>query len=84
MIEQFHAKHARIVGVSRDSVESHRAFKAKYGFPFTLLADTESKLFDAMGSNRRSTFLIDASGTIVRVWPDVTVDDHAADVLSAL
>jgi thioredoxin-dependent peroxiredoxin len=84
MIEQFNAGHARIVGVSRDSVESHRKFKAKYGFPFTLLADTEGKLFDAMGANRRSTFLIEADGTIVHVWPSVKVEGHAGEVYSKL
>jgi peroxiredoxin Q/BCP len=72
------------VGVSRDSVESHQAFKQKYGFPYTLLADTESKLFDATGSNRRSTFLFDKDGRVERVWENVTVDRHAADVLSAI
>ena len=84
MIEQFASHHARIVGVSRDSVESHQAFKQKYGFPFTLLADTEGALFEAMGAHRRSTFLIDANGTISHVWPDVNVEGHAAEVLAAL
>ena len=84
MIEQFAAKHARIVGVSRDSVESHQAFRQKYGFPFTLLADTDGALSDAMGSHRRSTFLIDPNGTITRVWPDVNVEGHAAEVLATL
>jgi thioredoxin-dependent peroxiredoxin len=84
MIEQFNAKHARIVGVSRDSVESHRQFKEKYGFPFTLLADTDAQLVEAMGANRRSTFLIDRNGSIVQVWPTVSVDGHAADVLASL
>ena len=37
------------MGVSRDSVESHRKFKAKYGFPFPLLADTEGAFANAMG-----------------------------------
>lgn len=83
MIEQFNAKHARIVGVSRDSVESHKDFKQKYGFPFTLLADTDSALFAAMGSNSRSTFLIDTEGTIVNLWPKVKVEGHAAEVLAA-
>jgi peroxiredoxin Q/BCP len=83
--------------VSRDSVASHQKFKAKYNIPFTLLADTESKLCDAFGTIveknnygkiskgvARSTFLIDAGGTIRKVWPKVSVDGHAADVLAAL
>ncbi|MGA2759007.1 MAG: peroxiredoxin [Candidatus Cybelea sp.] len=94
---QFQKKKARIVGVSRDSAESHQRFKEKYSIPFELLADTESKLCDAFGviveknmygkkskGIARSTFLIDGSGTIVKVWPKVNVDEHADDVLASL
>jgi thioredoxin-dependent peroxiredoxin len=94
---QFQKKKARIVGVSRDSAESHRRFKEKYSIPFELLADTESTLCDAFGviveknmygkkskGIARSTFLIDGSGKIVKVWPKVNVDEHADDVLASL
>jgi peroxiredoxin Q/BCP len=94
---QFQAKQARIVGVSRDSAESHRRFKEKFSIPFELLADTESKLCDAFGviveknmygkkskGIARSTFLIDGSGKIVKVWPKVNVDEHADEVLASL
>ena len=70
--------------MSRDSVESHQKFKKKYSIPFELLADTESKLFEAFGSAQRSTFLIDASGTIRKVWPKVSVEGHGEDVLASL
>ena len=85
------------MGVSRDSVSSHQKFKAKYGLPFKLIADTESKLCDAFGviSDKTlygkvfkgitsSTFLIDPSGKILKVWPNVKVAGHAEDVLSSL
>jgi thioredoxin-dependent peroxiredoxin len=94
---QFQKKGARIVGVSRDSVESHRRFKQKFSIPFALLADTESKLCDAFGviveknmygktskSVARSTFLVDDGGKIVKVWPKVNVDEHAEEVLASL
>ncbi|HEY5342020.1 MAG TPA: peroxiredoxin [Candidatus Aquilonibacter sp.] len=94
---RFQRKGARIVGVSRDNAASHQKFKTKYSIPFTLLADTESKLCDAFGviveknmygkksmGIARATFLIDAKGTIIHVWPKVKVDDHADDVLVAL
>src|SRR5215469_5808625 len=87
---QFRKKNARIVGVSRDTPESHQAFKKKFSIPFTLLADTESRLCDAFGvivektmygkkrmGIARSTFLIDEKGSIVKVWPKVNVDEHA-------
>lgn len=70
--------------MSRDSVASHQKFKAKYGIPFKLLADVDSKLRDAFGVTQRSTFLIDASGTIVKVWPKVSVNGHAEDVYGSL
>jgi thioredoxin-dependent peroxiredoxin len=82
--DQFKKKNARIVGVSRDSVESHQRFKKKYSIPFTLLADTESKLYKALGVNARSTFLIDDAGRIVKVWPKVNVNEHAEEVLASL
>lgn len=85
------------MGVSRDSVESHQKFKKKYEFPFQLLADTESKLCDAFGviveknmygkkslGVQRSTFLIDPKGKIVKVWPKVSVEGHAEEVLASL
>ncbi|MEO6835754.1 MAG: peroxiredoxin [Candidatus Tumulicola sp.] len=97
LYKQFQKKQARIVGVSRDSTESHAKFKAKFSIPFTLLADTDSKLCDAFGviveknmygkkrkGIARSTFLIDATGKIVKVWPKVNVDEHAEEVLSSL
>ena len=75
--------------MSCDSVESHQTFKKKYSIPFTLLADTDSKLCDAFGVPnekypQRSTFLIDADGTIRKVWPKVDVKGHALDVLANL
>jgi peroxiredoxin Q/BCP len=82
--ERFEQKNARIVGVSRDSVESHQRFKEKYSIPFTLLADTESKLYKALGVSARSTFLIDDEGRIVKVWPKVNVEEHAEEVLASL
>jgi peroxiredoxin Q/BCP len=95
--EQFRKKGADIVGVSRDSVASHRTFKEKYGIPYHLLADVDSTVCDAFGviveknmygktsvGIQRSTFLIDPKGTIVRVWPKVSVEGHADDVLAAI
>jgi len=92
--EGFRKKDVELVGVSRDSVESHRAFKEKYLLPYRLLSDVDSRLCDAFGviveenvygknAIQRSTFLFDPSGTLLRVWPKVTVLGHAEDVLSA-
>ena len=95
--DDFERKGAQIVGVSRDTVVSHQKFKAKFELPFRLLADVESSLCNAFGviveknmygkksmGVQRSTFLFDAAGTLSHVWPKVTVDGHAEDVLSKL
>jgi peroxiredoxin Q/BCP len=93
--ESFRRKGAELVGVSRDSVESHRLFKEKYLIPYRLLSDVESRLCDAFGvivdeniygknAIQRSTFLFDSGGTLVRVWPKVTVLGHSGEVLKAL
>jgi peroxiredoxin Q/BCP len=95
--EVFQTHGARIVGVSRDSVASHQKFKTKYDLPFTLLADVDSALCNAFGviveknmygkksmGVQRSTFLFDEKGKLVHVWPKVSVNGHAEDVLSKL
>ncbi len=93
----FERKGAKIVGVSRDPVLSHQKFKAKYKIPFALLSDTESELCNACGvlveknmygkkriGVARATFLFDASGKVVALWPKVSVDGHAEEVLAAI
>jgi peroxiredoxin Q/BCP len=90
----FEAANAVIVGISRDSLKSHENFKAKFGFPFELLADTEEiacSLFGVMKIKNmygkqvrgieRSTFVIDGNGLMVREWRGVKADGHAREVL---
>jgi peroxiredoxin Q/BCP len=97
LYDDFVAKGAEVVGVSRDSVASHKKFKTKYDLQFPLLSDSESELCNALGviveknmygkkslGIQRSTFLIDPKGKIVHVWPKVSVNGHAEDVLAAL
>lgn len=86
-----------VLGVSTDSVESHRKFADRYSLPFPLLADTDHAVCEKYGvwveKNRygkksfgvqRATFLIDKSGRIARIWPRVRVKGHAAEVLQAV
>ncbi|MDK9720938.1 MAG: thioredoxin-dependent thiol peroxidase [Rhodospirillales bacterium] len=88
---------AKVIGVSRDSAERHKKFKAKYGLDFPLIVDSEATLCQAYGvwkektlygktslGIERSTFLIDAKGVVRRIWRKVKVDGHAAEVLAAL
>ena len=86
-----------VLGVSPDAESSHVKFKEKYGLPFTLLADTDHHVAEDYGvwvekknygktymGIERSTFVIDADGTVARVMRRVKPDTHAADVLAAL
>jgi peroxiredoxin Q/BCP len=90
-------ENAVVLGVSPDSVESHKKFKEKYGLNFPLLADTEKKVAEAYGVWRqkslygrtflgveRSTFIIDEKGMIEEAWRKVKPADHALKVLEAL
>lgn len=87
----------KVVGVSADSVKSHQKFKEKYQLNFDLWSDEdkqlstafgtwgEKKLFGKLGMGmRRSTFLINEHGTIEKVWPDVSVDQHLEEILQYL
>ncbi len=86
-----------ILGVSPDDVESHVKFKKKFQLPFPLLADEGHKvsdLYQVWGPKKfmgreyqgvlRTTFLIDESGKIVKVFENVRPAEHSAEVLSAL
>lgn len=94
---EFGVAGARVVGVSPDSAESHKKFKAKYGLDLTLVADEERSVSEAYGvwveksmygrkymGVERSTFLIDDKGKIRKIWRKVKVPGHAEDVLAEL
>jgi thioredoxin-dependent peroxiredoxin len=93
---EFQAAGIAVVGVSKDDAASHEKFKAKYGLPFLLASDESGRVVEAYGSwvekNRygrtymgidRSTFLIDGEGIVRRVWRQVAVPGHVAEVLEA-
>lgn len=89
-----YAEHnAVVLGVSVDSVDSHKKFCAKEGLNFKLLADTSHAVTKAYGSltnlgvakfASRHTFLIDPNGKIVKVYTSVDPSKHSAEVLSEL
>jgi thioredoxin-dependent peroxiredoxin len=78
----------RVYGVSLDSPESHREFRAKYNLNFPLLTDEGGRASEALGvlrENRRTanrvTFLLDPDGRISRVYPEVSPETHADEIL---
>jgi len=82
---------AEIVGVSLDSVDSHKKFKEKYHLPFMLLSDKDKRIATAYGvlketgtSASRVTFIIDKKGKIAKIFPKVDVNVHTEEVAAAL
>jgi peroxiredoxin Q/BCP len=102
--EEFRDLHARfkragaiVLGVSRDSLQSHENFRKKVELPFDLLSDPDEKVcrqFDVIREKslygrkfmgvERSTFLIDEQGKLRQEWRKVRVKGHAAEVLAAV
>ena len=88
---------AAVVGVSKDSVKSHRKFADKYKLNFPILSDESAQVIDAYGAwdeknifgNAylgiiRKTFIIDPDGNIAKEYPNVTPKDHAVQILQDL
>lgn len=95
-LPKFSSSEAAIIGVSKDSIESHEKFKKKYNLNFELASDT-SDVCEKYGvwaeknmygrkyfGIQRATFLIDPNGKIIKIWPKVKVPGHADDVLAAI
>ncbi len=91
----FMTRNVAVLGVSADDVEAQQAFDQKYHLGFPLIADTDRKVINAYGvwgervrpdgttvqGIRRWTFLIDKSGTVRRVYQNVTPEEHAGEIL---
>jgi peroxiredoxin Q/BCP len=86
-----------ILGVSGDTVKKHASFKKKHNLPFTLLADTDHAISEAYGVWKqksmfgkkymgidRTTFVIDASGRVAKVFEKVNISGHADEVAKAV
>lgn len=95
--EDIRAESADVWGISPDGPDSHRKFRAKFGLPFTLLSDEDHAAAQAYGAwtlkqshgreymgIQRSSFLVDPTGRLARIWPKVKADGHAAEVLAAI
>ncbi len=96
-IEAFAGAGAVVLGISKDSVKKHDKFRDKYGLKIALLSDEESDVCERYGvwveksmygkkyfGIERATYLIDKTGKVARVWRNVKVDGHAAEVLAAV
>lgn len=94
---QFREKDAVVLGVSKDSVSSHKKFEEKYGLPFTLLSDPDTKVIQkydvwkekSMYGKKyygvvRSTYLIDEKGVIIKAFDKVKPAENPDEVLQEL
>jgi len=93
----FQKHRATVLGVSRDTLACHERFKAKQGFPFELIDDSDENLCQLYGVMKnksmfgkpvrgivRSTFLYNPEGVLVAIWRKVSVDGHVAEVLAKI
>ncbi|WP_136645473.1 peroxiredoxin [Tabrizicola sp. YIM 78059] len=96
-LADFTAAGATVIGISKDSVKSHDKFCKKHGLGIILASDEGGTTCEDYGvwveksmygrtymGIERSTFLIDGTGKVVRVWPKVSVKGHADEVLAAV
>ena len=94
---QFREKGAVVLGVSKDSVDSHKKFEEKFGLPFTLLSDTEKTVIQAYDVWKekknygivsmgvvRTTYLIDEEGMIIRAFDKVKAAENPGQMLEEL
>ena len=97
LAHDFAAAGAMVVGVSRDEMNKHDKFIAKYELRVPLASDADGAISDAFGTwvqksmygrkymgMERSTFLIDGSGRVVKVWRKIKVPGHAEETLAAV
>ncbi len=95
--EDFSSAGAQILGISRDPVKKHEAFRKKHALTIDLASDEDGSVCEAYGvwveknmygrkymGIQRATFLIGPDGTVLKTWPKVRVKGHAAAVLDAL
>lgn len=94
---EFQERGIVVIGISKDSVESHRKFAEKYDLPFILLADPELQAIQSYGVWQekklygkvsmgvvRTTFIINESGMIEHIMPKVKPDTNASEILAML
>jgi peroxiredoxin Q/BCP len=97
LYKEFKKLKCEIVGISKDSIESHKKFISKFKIPFELLSDEKIvalKKYGAWGEKsmygkkfmgiKRTTVLINLKGKIIKIWNNVKVKEHAKEVLNYL
>ncbi len=96
-LSEFRKRNAEVIGISPDKVDKQAKFKSKYSLTFPLLADADHQVAEAYGvwkqkslmgkkymGIERTTFIIDGTGKITKIFPKVKVDGHTEEVLAAI
>ena len=91
---EFEKRNVEVIGISKDSVKSHKNFASKYDLPFTLLSDTSTEILQAFGAwgekkmygktvmgTIRKTFIFDEEGILVKIIEKVDTKNHAEQIL---
>jgi len=80
-------KFGSVIGVSKNSIESHKEFKSRHNLHFILLSDPENKLKDAFENQEkyiinlhRGTFILNKKGEIIKYWDKVDVEGHVKEI----
>ena len=97
LYRKFKKLNCEVVGISKDNIESHKKFISKFRIPFQLLSDEKMialKKYGAWGEKsmygkkfmgiKRTTVLINPKGKVIKIWNNVKVKNHAAEVLNSL
>ena len=97
LYRKFKKLNCEVVGISKDNIESHKKFISKFRIPFQLLSDEKMialKKYGAWGEKsmygkkfmgiKRTTVLINPKGKVVKIWNNVKVKNHAAEVLNSV
>lgn len=96
-IKIFQKKNAVVIGISKDSIESHKKFKSKFNLPFTLLSDEQTDVLNKYGvwkeksmygkkymGIERTTFIISKKGIIENIFSKVKVNGHVQEILNTI
>lgn len=87
LYKDFESNNVKVLGISKDSVASHKKFALKYNLSFTLLADTDKTVLTAYhaakedGGTNRISYLINPEGLIANTYPKVDPTSHGAEIL---
>ena len=96
-LDRIHELGGEVIGISKDSIKSHKNFIKKHNLKIILLSDPEHKVIEKYGAwqlkkrygreyygTERTTFLIDPEGKIAYIWPKVKVKGHVNEVVKTL